>query len=137
MKLRESDGTRGSAAAGVNDGPQSAVGLGDQADAAARKNASQGDGTAIVGRSVLDGALEGGGGAVHNGKAVAMVSRWIETLSVIFDQTYPCRLQVPVWRVARSRFSALGSRLISTVATSARYSAETSVRSASIVATVG
>lgn len=68
--LEESDGASSSATRSVDDGPQRAVGLRDQADAAARKKASQGDGTAKVGSRVLHRALEWGGLAVDNGETI-------------------------------------------------------------------
>lgn len=82
VHLREGDGAGSGAASSVDDGPQRASGLGDQADGAAGQETGQGDGTAKVGSRVLDGALEGGGGTVDDGETGP---RWLVTARILYS----------------------------------------------------
>lgn len=55
----EGDGAGGGASRRVDDGPKRTVLLGNKADRAAGEDPSQRDGTAIVGRAVLNSPCEG------------------------------------------------------------------------------
>lgn len=99
----ESDGTGGSTARGVNDGPQSAVRLRDQADAASRQDTRQGDGAAKVGSGVLDTALEGSQSTIDDGKSNKVIQLALSSKS----------LATMVARVSHSPLDAAGGTLAS------------------------
>lgn len=62
-------GSRSGAARCVNNGPEGAVRLGNQADGAAGQDAGQRDCPAVIGGAVLDRAREGRDLAIDNGEA--------------------------------------------------------------------